>query len=106
MPHHSKQNVLRKAFILFVCLNIVATKGASSKEEALALECCHSTGIAQGLASRFAAGKDRCGVPFANEFRQLCLDLTFRRRGQLISSPELVRPMAQVVKSNRAIASI
>src|SRR5438132_599787 len=45
MPHHPEQNVLRKVFILFVCLDIVGAKSASCKEEALALECRHSSGL-------------------------------------------------------------
>jgi hypothetical protein len=97
MPHDPEQNIFRKVFILLVCLDIVDTKGVSCKEEALAFECGHSSGIAQGLTGRQSQPRrSRCGGQIANECRQLGFDLSFRR-GQLFPSPELLRPLAQVV---------
>ena len=106
MPHDPEQNVLRQVFISFVSFDIVNAEGASCKEEALALECRHSSGITQGLTGgQSQLGRSRCGVQIANESRLLCLDPPFRRRGQLLRSPELVRPLAKVIKGHRAVTS-
>ena len=103
MPHDPEQNIFRKVFILLVCLDIVDTKGVSRKEEALAFECCHSSGIAQGLTGRQSQpSRSRCGVQIADECRQLGFDLFFQR-DQLFPSPELLRPLAQIVKRQRTI---
>jgi hypothetical protein len=104
MPHHREQNVFGKMFIRFVRLDIIRTKGASRKEEALALECRHSSGIAQGFtAGQSQTRRGRCGIQIANKQRQLCLDPCFRRRVQLLASPESVRPLAEVVKGRTPV---
>ena len=94
MPHDPEQNVLRQVFISFVSFDIVNAEGASCKEEALALECRHSSSIAQKLTrGQSQPGRSRCGVQIADESGQLCLDPPFRLRGQLFPCPELVRPL-------------
>jgi len=74
---------------------------AVRKEDALALERRHSSGIGQGLTGRQPQpGRGRCGVQIANKLWQLCLDQPFRRGTQLLPSSESIRPMAKVVKGH------
>jgi hypothetical protein len=68
MSHHPEQNILAEIFVLLVCPEIVGAEDTSCKKEALALECGHSSSIAQGFAAgQSQPGRCRCGAQIANE---------------------------------------